>query len=560
MTSTGVRGCIRRWSTTSAAALGTYCLVAFLVFGLRLLVEPGRQYVGFGSDPEIFIWSFAWWPHAILHGQNPFFTHEIWAPTGVDLAWATSVPGLALLFSPLTLLLGPFASYDVAATLLPAFGAWTAFLLCRHLTRTFWPSLVGGYLFGFSSYELGQQEGHPHMSAVFLVPVVALLIVRYVEGGLDGRSLAVRLGPVFAFQVLLSTELAFTLGLAVLVGIALGIWRVPERRARLRSLLAPLAAGAALAAALLAPFLYYAVTGYQSGSLNDPGAYVTDLLNWVVPTKLSLASLGWAEPIARHFPGNDAERGAYLGLPALVVAFAYLRGPRTPPASFLLAALLTAVVASLGDHLIVDGQRRSIPLPWALVIGRPLFDNALPERFALYAILVVSVVVALWTARRRPGVLRFAAPFLAVAAVLPNPAAGAWATSFEVPAFFGSAYRSCLGPNETVLPFPLSTPGLPMLWQVTADFRFRMAGGEIAPQPPASFLDSTAARAVAYGKPIPPSQAGLIRDYIREKGVTTVVVDAADAGKWSYAMNTIATPQLVGGVFVYRVGSPVRSC
>ena len=37
------------------------------------------------------------------------------------------MPGLALLFAPLTLFAGPFAAYDVAAVLAPAVAAWTAF-------------------------------------------------------------------------------------------------------------------------------------------------------------------------------------------------------------------------------------------------------------------------------------------------------------------------------------------------------------------------------------------------------------------------------------------------
>ena len=62
--------------------------------------------IGRGTDSNIFIWSFGWWPHALLHGENPVFTHAIWAPDGVNLSWVTSVPGLALLFAPLTLVAG----------------------------------------------------------------------------------------------------------------------------------------------------------------------------------------------------------------------------------------------------------------------------------------------------------------------------------------------------------------------------------------------------------------------------------------------------------------------
>src|SRR5438876_54024 len=105
---------LARWRTYVAALLG-YAAVSCLLFGWRLLPHPGQKLIGFGAegkqrDPEIFVWSFAWWPHAIAHWTNPFFTHEIFAPTRINLTWTTSVPGLALAFSPLTWLLGPDGS------------------------------------------------------------------------------------------------------------------------------------------------------------------------------------------------------------------------------------------------------------------------------------------------------------------------------------------------------------------------------------------------------------------------------------------------------------------
>ena len=136
-----------------------YLSTACAYLGLPPLLEGGSQYVGGDYNPQIFIWSFAWWPHAVGHGLNPFTTHAVWAPVGVHTMWSTTVPGLALAFTPLTVLVGPVLSYDVAAVLMPALTAWAAFLLCRYLTRSFWPSLAGGYLFGFSSYVLAEGGG-----------------------------------------------------------------------------------------------------------------------------------------------------------------------------------------------------------------------------------------------------------------------------------------------------------------------------------------------------------------------------------------------------------------
>ena len=70
-----------------------YLVVALLVVGLPVARHPESRIAGgLYTDPQIFIWSFAWWPHAILHGLNPFVTHAIWSPVGTTLAWATTVP------------------------------------------------------------------------------------------------------------------------------------------------------------------------------------------------------------------------------------------------------------------------------------------------------------------------------------------------------------------------------------------------------------------------------------------------------------------------------------
>ena len=38
--------------------------------------------------------------------------------------------------------------------------AMSAFVLCRRITHSFWPSMLGGFVFGFSSYMMGQTLDH----------------------------------------------------------------------------------------------------------------------------------------------------------------------------------------------------------------------------------------------------------------------------------------------------------------------------------------------------------------------------------------------------------------
>jgi hypothetical protein len=547
-------------------ALLAYVLLSFLYFGLPILDHPGRVEVGSAADPNIFIWSFAWWPHALLHGLNPVYTHQIWAPSGFDLAWATAVPGLALVFAPVTLLVGPVVAYNVAAILMPALAAWTAFLLCRYLTRSFWPSVAGGYLFGFSSYMLGNEEGHLHLTAVFLVPLVALVSLRFLDGELSRRRAAWRLGLLLAAQLSISTEVFGTLTLAIAVSLAIAFGFIHSARGRLRSFLVPLASGYAVAAVLASPILYYVLTDFQSASFSPTGLFVSDALNIVVPTQTAALGGGAASSISAHFSGaNDLERSAYLGLPVLVIVGLFLfRRRRRPDAWFLVVSLGAAVVASFGSALHVDGHR-IVSLPWALVAGLPVFDNTYPARLMLYASLVVAIIVALWVASTEvPLWFRVALLAIAIVTLVPHLGDHRWDQTPRVPAFFAHGYyKRCLAPDENVLMIPYGFHGHSLLWQARSGFEFRIAGGQISDQVPTSFAAGAAeahvvAGLIAGGVPI--EEGASVYRLAREKGVTTILVDQTDPWPWRSVLAGNEQPRHVGGVLLYSVGMPKSSC
>ncbi len=60
--------------------------------------------------------------------------------------------------SPLTLLAGPIATYNALALAAPVLCSTAAFVLCRYLTGARWPSIVGGAIFGFSPYVIGNEQ------------------------------------------------------------------------------------------------------------------------------------------------------------------------------------------------------------------------------------------------------------------------------------------------------------------------------------------------------------------------------------------------------------------
>ncbi len=75
-------------------------------------------------------------------------------------------------------------------------------------------------MFGFSSYVVERGGlGQLNMTAVFLLPLIALVVLRFHNDELTGIGVVLRLGPLIAFQLLLSTEIAFTLTLALVAAL-----------------------------------------------------------------------------------------------------------------------------------------------------------------------------------------------------------------------------------------------------------------------------------------------------------------------------------------------------
>jgi hypothetical protein len=455
-----------------------FTALSFGYFGAPLLPHPGRVLLGDGIDNTIFVWSFAWWPHAILSGMNPFVTHALYAQDGVNLLWTSSVPTLALAFAPVTLLAGPIASFNLAALLLPALAAWTAYWLCFVLTRSVWASLVGGYLFGFSSFVLAHQQlAHLNLTGCFLLPLIALAIVRYVRGEWSRRRLAIVFGALMALQLGISTEVALTATLMIVLGLVLAFAIVPSVRPRLRGLAPGLAAGYALGAVFAAPFTVYALIGFPStGFVQDPVG--TDLLNVIVPTPVN--GLVGDESLSHRPYFNLHESAIFLGLPVLAIVALYAwRWRHSRWTWFLVSGLLLSIVLALGPRLRVAGHDLG-PLPWKLLEKLRVFEDVRTPRFGEYVALASALIVALWTARMRGQVFRrpFVLPALAVMALIPAFWRPLATLHPNRPAFFASGlYTSCLGPNETLAVYGTDAN----LLQIQTGFRFRIAGGYLSP-------------------------------------------------------------------------------
>jgi hypothetical protein len=468
------------WAPTVLPLLG-YLLIAIVFLGRSVVLHPRSEVLGdAGPDKTIYMWSFAWWPWAIAHGHDPFDADVIWAPHGIDLAWVTAVPGASFLLTPFTETLGPVFAYNLAAIAAPTLAAWAAFLLARKLTGQVGPALVAGFIFGFSSYMLGQSTGHLNLMLVFLVPIAALLALTFLVSDIGRWRYAVLLGVVLTFQFLFSNEIFLTL--TVVAGIAwlIARWQLPDLRERLRELALHTLLAYCIAAVLLLPYLAHAFVGDSEAPRRGHARAAADVLNYVVPTRRTWLRPPKSEEIRERFTSHGAEQGAYLGLPLIAIIGLSLFQRRRRVQGVVLWSGVAVAVAALGPRVRVGGREVGEGI-WKLIDGAPFVRYALPIRLTMYVALFAALACALWLAapgRRRTW--RWALAGLAVITLLPNPSGRLWAADVPTSTFFSSgAYRDYVSPGDTVLALPYGPAGWTMLWQAESNFRFKLVGGHV---------------------------------------------------------------------------------
>ena len=532
----------------AAWAFALYVALSVAFFGLPVAGDLGSTAIAADDiDASAYMWFFSWWPHALLNGLDPIRTELIFVPDGYNLAWTTAMPGPSLVLAPVTLALGPLATWNTIMLLAPALGAWTAFLLCRELTGRIGPSLVGGYIFGFSSYMLGNLQGSPNLVLVALVPVLVLLVVRHARGAIGGRAFVVWMTLALTFQFLTSTEVLAMAGVFGAITLAAAFALLPEWRGRLLGTLRLLAVASLLAIALVSPLLWFMLFEPHTVPEQALKDFPTDVASMFVPSPFQQLS-------TTHEPGTGpsyANGFGYLGLPlALLLALFAVEAHRRRAARLVLVGLAAALVASLGPELTVAGTKTGIPLPWALLEWLPGLQYAIPIRFTAFTFLAAGVAVALLLAWR--GVrARWALAFAAVAVLLPDVGNTIWTTPIADPPLFANGNEgSVVDENDRVLTVPAW--GANMRWQAEADFDFTMAAGYVGAFPK-SYQRYPGWQMVLSGR-LQPGYPAKLRRFVRDKGVTVILQDSRYDQPWSKLFRTLGVPpRRVGGMLVYRL-------
>jgi hypothetical protein len=482
------------WALNWLSPLFVYGAISWVAFGPKRLADLTQTLFTSGGDPEMFMWFMNWWPFALTHHLNLFFSHYIYYPQGFNLAWATAEPAVALAMAPITWWLGAQASYNLVALASPALAAAAAFYLIRLITRQYWPALVGGFVYGFSSYELGQMLGHPNLYVTFLLPLLVLVFWLRLHEHLSRWQYVVLAAALAALQFATSIEVFTVFAVFAALVWAVFWWFSPaDLRRRLWCTAVETVFAGVGTLVLSLPYMYYLLAYYHTVPhiLNPPSMFSADLLNFIIPTGVTRwSSAVW--PIAYHFVGgNWSEAGSYLGWPLILILIIFM--VQQWQKSYVKALTVTLVglaVASLGPDWHIYGEKQGIRLPWDVGVHVPFIRLALPARFSLFVALVAAVMVGLWLANRRSRwgqVAKYALVALAIVCLWPNSRMYSWSVPVKVPPAFtaqsvGKYFAK--GENIAIVPHGPGGDGDSSYYQVASGMWFTMTGGYAGYTPP----------------------------------------------------------------------------
>lgn len=427
----------RRAVAEGALALACYLALTLLVtwpLALRFTTQlfggidhvPGRfRYAG-AEEAGLHLWHLWWVSEALLHGRNPFWTHLLFYPDGVQLYVQTLSAPNAVIALPVYLLAGPVAAFNTVIVLGFALTGFGVFLLARQYAGGFWGPLLCGALITLGPFHFGQlQNSHVNLFSMQWIPLYIHALTL-----LDERSGRWRIGyaaGMAALVVLSDWYWASVCGALTIVWMLTRLGLAPERRALARRY-AFFAAGASLAlapliAGMIANRKFIPLAGGPRSEIWE--AYVryssADLFGLFFPNVYHPLWGAQVEQMLRPIAEPFAPSGWYVAagwtLAALAIIGIWSSWRR---ALHLLIVGVCLWVLALGPTLWVLGRDSGIPMPYAWLDRLPLFGAARkPALFIAPVLAILSVLAALGLdalRQRLPSAWR-AAP-VAVAALL----------------------------------------------------------------------------------------------------------------------------------------------
>jgi hypothetical protein len=324
-------------------AIGLFALLTIV------MTWPQARVIGTSATPhqDVYfnMWRLEWFAHAIVSQPSHLFDANIFYPERDTLALSDAMIVEGAAATPLIWIgLPAILVHNLLLLAAIAFSGAAMFALARYLTRSRAAATVSGIIFAFAPYRF-EHLMHMELEWTMWMPLAFLALHRLYDTGRMKYGAAV--GLCLALQML--SSIYYGIFLAVSIALAALLLIVRDRAVPVRTLLAPLSVGVAIAVAVSAiyarPYMRMrARTGDRpAGEVTQFSAVPASYLaatpsNWLYGRD-SRRERRSAGPERRLFPGTIALLLAAVGL---------LLMPQSVRMIVYLLLLVAAFEASLG--------------------------------------------------------------------------------------------------------------------------------------------------------------------------------------------------------------------
>ncbi len=396
-----VQRLIRAVATQRAGIASAIAYLGFAYYIMRpLWADPsGRVFPSNRTDQTQVEWFLLHGLHVFTQGENPLALTTLNVPLGVNLMSNTPILALSLPMAPITAWLGP----SVVAVLLFTLGlAGTAFawyhVMYRHFIKDRAASIVGGAICGFGPGIVAHTNGHPNITAQFLIPFILWRALALRDHPRPWRNRLI-LAALIVVQVFINEELLLDTAIAGLLFVAVySIFRPSVVRPAVKPVLIGTGVVGAIGLILLGYPMWYQFTG--PGRVN--GLPLNQQLFPYRPPLaafVALPNMSWWGNAAHNLTlAVPPEENSFLGWPVVVVTLAIVIAlwRRSPAVRALFVVGVLFAYASLGNQIAIDDAGRTYPYSlWSHLNSIPPFNNILSTRLALVVLPIVGLLFAM---------------------------------------------------------------------------------------------------------------------------------------------------------------------
>lgn len=350
---------------SSTAAIGAFLrrpatLVFLVASGLSLVVtfpvifHLGEVIYGTPGDATGGVTEFWWWGYAITHGHSIFDNTLEGVPLGSEWSEIPFVVLPLVIFTPLSVVIGPIASYNLLVLSGFPLTAWATFVLVR---RVGFPALASSFAalaFAFSPYHVEKAQGHATQTHMEFLVLTLYFLVRWRQEG--RQRYAVLAGVMLGLQLWMDYSLSYVLafGLAGFFVVSLVVREGEVTRARWAVQNVVAGAIMTVVAALFVPLMLITAHRPGTGSFNSALGVVHRSIDelQIYSARIYEYFEPWhANPLLPTFLRNWEQ--------------SHLHGSNWTESSLLLGYV---VLAMAGIGLLLNRQRFATALGVALVI------------------------------------------------------------------------------------------------------------------------------------------------------------------------------------------------